>query len=151
MDGQARSVAAFADAGREDDQVGGLWREASIGTPRLPDPVRVRAVRAGLLVSFTLIEAVFAVLATADGSWLAAPAVLCTIVSTVVTTWAVVDVWITRQVWNQRHGVVSSPSSVARALRRERRRERRAARAADRASTRAARAGRRHDHLISRA
>lgn len=45
-----------------------------------------------------------------------------------VATWAVLDVWITRQVWNQRNGVLSSPSSAARALRRERRRERRRAR-----------------------
>ncbi|MDX6348902.1 MAG: hypothetical protein QOF84_3692, partial [Streptomyces sp.] len=53
---------------------------------------------------------------------------------TVVATWSVLDVWITRQVWNQRNGVVSSPSSAARALRRERRqahrRDRRAARPA---------------------
>jgi hypothetical protein len=59
---------------------------------------------------------------------------LCTVISTVVATWSVLDVWITRQVWNQRNGVVSSPSSTARALRRERRqarrRDRRAARPA---------------------
>jgi hypothetical protein len=55
---------------------------------------------------------------------------LFTVISTVVATWSVLDVWITRQVWNQRNGVVSSPSSAARALRRERRRARRQARRA---------------------
>jgi hypothetical protein len=40
-----------------------------------------------------------------------------------VATWAVLDVWVSRQVWRQRHGVLSQPSSVARerALRRLRR------------------------------
>jgi hypothetical protein len=58
--------------------------------------------------------------------------VLSSIASTVAATWGVLDVWVTRQVWNQRHGVVSTPSSTARALRRERRRARRQARAAER-------------------
>jgi len=53
---------------------------------------------------------------------------LFTVLTCVVATWSVLDVWVTRQVWNQRNGVVSSPSSAARALRRERRRARRAAR-----------------------
>lgn len=44
------------------------------------------------------------------------------------------DVWVTRQVWNQRNGVVSMPSSTARNLRKERRRARRAARTAERAA-----------------
>jgi hypothetical protein len=57
---------------------------------------------------------------------------LCTVLTSVVASWAVLDVWVTRQVWNQRNGVVSSPSSAARALRKERRRARRAARAAAR-------------------
>jgi hypothetical protein len=50
-------------------------------------------------------------------------------------------VWVTRQVWNQRHGVVSTPSSTARALRRERRRARRQAREAERAQDRIRRRG----------
>jgi hypothetical protein len=111
---------------------GGLWADEPVGTPRLPDPVRNAAVRAVLIAAFTVIEAIVALLGTVSGTWIAGPALLSTIVSTVVTTWAVVDVWVTRQVWNQRSGVVSSPSSAARALRRERRRERRAARASDR-------------------
>ncbi len=119
----------------------GLWRDEEIGTPRLPDPVRASAVRAGLVVCFTVIEALVALLGTMAGAWIAAPALLATILSTVLATWAVVDVWVTRQVWNQRNGVVSSPSSVARALRRERRRERRAA----------GRSGEPRRHLISRA
>jgi hypothetical protein len=125
-----------------------LWTEEPVGTPRLPDPVRDSAVRAGLIVSFTLIEAVIALLAAFAGGWLAAPAMLFTVLSTVVATWAVVDVWVTRQVWNQRHGVVSSPSSVARSRRRDRRRSRRAERAAARAAARVRRGG---GQLIPRA
>ncbi|MGG8430081.1 hypothetical protein ACQ87U_37485, partial [Streptomyces lividans] len=60
---------------------------------------------------------------------------------TVVATWGVLDVWVTRQVWNQRHGVVSVPSSTARAMRRERRRARRQARAAERGRGRIGRRG----------
>lgn len=96
----------------------------------MADPVRAAAVRAGLIASVTLIEAVVTALLTAGGSWFSAPAMIFTVVSTIVATWAVLDVWVTRQVWNQRNGVLSSPSSAARALRRERRRARRAARAA---------------------
>ncbi len=120
-----------------------LWHEDGIGTPRLPDPVRSSAVRAGLAVAFALIAAMVAVLGTLAGTWIAAPAALVTVLGTVLATWAVVDVWVTRQVWNQRAGVVSGPSSAARALRRQRRRRRRAA----------ARSGghRRSGHLISRA
>lgn len=105
-----------------------LWAEEPVGRPRMPDPVRVSAVRAVLIVSLSLIAAVVATLAAAGDSWIAAPATVAAIGSTVVATWAVLDVWITRQVWNQRNGVLSSPSSAARALRRERRRERRRAR-----------------------
>jgi hypothetical protein len=111
-----------------------VWTEDPVGTPRMPDPVRNAAVRAVLITSLTLIQAVVAILAAVASSWLSAPAMLCTVISTVVATWSVLDVWITRQVWNQRNGVVSSPSSTARALRRERRqarrRDRRAARPA---------------------
>jgi hypothetical protein len=110
-----------------------LWAEEPGRTPRMPDPVRNAAVRAVLIVSVTMIQAVIAILGAAGQSWVAAPAMLFTIVSTVVATWSVLDVWVTRQVWNQRNGVVSSPSSAARALRREKRREHRAARAAARA------------------
>ena len=67
--------------------------------------------------------------------------VISTVVSTVVATWGALDVWVTRQVWNQRHGVVSEPSSTARALRRERRRARRQSRAAERAQERIHRSG----------
>jgi hypothetical protein len=94
---------------------------------RLPDPVRTAAVRAGLIVAVTLVLAMTAFLCTLAGSWLAFPMVLSSVASTVVATWAVLDVWVTRQVWNQRHGVVSVPSSSARQRRRERRRARREA------------------------
>jgi hypothetical protein len=141
MDSESRTGPGRAGGAPRDVAPDGLWRDQEIGTPRLPDPVRASAVRAGLAVSFTLVEALVALLGTLAGTWIAAPAMLLTIVSTVVATWAVVDVWVTRQVWNQRNGVVSGPSSVARALRRERRRERRAAR----------RSGEPRRHLVSRA
>ncbi|WP_437020845.1 hypothetical protein [Streptomyces californicus] len=101
----------------------------------MPDAVRTAAVRAVLIMSFTIIQAMVAFLSTLTGSWLAFPMVLSSVASTVVATWAVLDVWVTRQVWNQRHGVVSVPSSSARKIRRERRRSRRAERAAERDGT----------------
>ncbi|WNI19320.1 hypothetical protein [Actinacidiphila sp. ITFR-21] len=119
-----------------------VWEEEAVGTARLPDPVRTAAVRAVLIVSLALIEAVIEVLLALGHSWLSAPMMLFTVLTCVVATWSVLDVWVTRQVWNQRNGVVSSPSSAARALRRERRRARRTARLAARQ-----RAGRRRHHL----
>jgi hypothetical protein len=109
-----------------------VWEEEPVGTERLPDPVRAAAVRAVLVVAVALIEAMVAVLLAAGHSWLVAPMMLLTVLTCVVATWAVLDVWVTRQVWNQQAGVVSRPSSAARALRRDRRRARRAARAAGR-------------------
>ncbi|MGW6461536.1 hypothetical protein ACWF94_37350 [Streptomyces sp. NPDC055078] len=113
-----------------------LWVEEPASRRRMADPVRTAAVRSVLIVSLTLIQAMIAVLCTLAGSWLAFPMVLSSVGSTVVATWAVLDVWVTRQVWNQRNGVVSEPSSSARHLRRERRRERRAARSAARQGAR---------------
>ncbi|MFD5977047.1 hypothetical protein [Streptomyces bacillaris] len=109
-----------------------LWVEEPAGRRRMPDAVRTAAVRAVLIMALTIIQAVIAFLCTLAGSWLAFPMVLSSVASTVVATWAVLDVWVTRQVWNQRHGVVSVPSSTARQMRRERRRAQRAARAAER-------------------
>ncbi|WP_031084640.1 hypothetical protein [Streptomyces sp. NRRL WC-3549] len=106
-----------------------LWVEEPAIRRRMPDPVRTAAVRAVLIMSLTIIQAVVAFLCTLAGSWLAFPMVLSGVASTVVATWSVLDVWVTRQVWNQRHGVVSVPSSTARRMRRERRRARAAARA----------------------
>ncbi|MEE1736031.1 hypothetical protein ACIGJO_31265 [Streptomyces sp. NPDC079020] len=97
----------------------------------MPDAVRTAAVRAVLIMSLTLIQAMVAFLCTLTGSWLAFPMVLSSVASTVVATWSVLDVWVTRQVWHQRNGVVSVPSSTARRMRRERRRARRAARTAE--------------------
>lgn len=116
---------------------------------RMPDPVRTAAVRAVLIMSLTLIQAMVAFLAALSGSWLSFPMVLSSVASTVVATWSVLDVWVTRQVWNQRNGVVSVPSSSARQLRRERRRARRAARTARREATRIR--GRGADRRLSRA
>jgi hypothetical protein len=113
-----------------------LWIEEPAGRRRLPDPVRTSAVRAVLIISITLIQAMVAFLCTMAGSWLAFPMVLSSVASTVVATWGALDVWVTRQVWNQRHGVVSTPSSTARALRRERRRARRQARIDERGQAR---------------
>ncbi|MGW3659726.1 hypothetical protein ACWD6R_30560 [Streptomyces sp. NPDC005151] len=118
-----------------------LWVEEPAVRRRMPDPVRASAVRAVLIMSLTIIQAMVAFLATLTGSWLAFPMVLSSVGSTVVATWSVLDVWVTRQVWNQRHGVVSMPSSSARQLRRERRAARRAARAADREAARIRRRG----------
>jgi hypothetical protein len=118
-----------------------LWIEEPARRRRLPDPVRTAAVRAVLIVAVTLIQAMVAVLCTLAGSWLAFPMVLSSVASTIAATWGVLDVWVTRQVWSQRNGVVSAPSSTARALRRERRRAQREARAAERAQTRIRRRG----------
>lgn len=98
-----------------------LWVEEPVGTPRLPDPVRTAAVRAVIIVAVTLSQAMAALLFTVTGAWPAFPLLLSTVVSTVVATWGVLDVWVTRQVWKQRHGVESRPSSAARRARRERR------------------------------
>ncbi|MBZ9640592.1 hypothetical protein [Streptomyces sp. PSKA30] len=118
-----------------------LWVEEPAKRRRLPDPVRTAAVRAVLIIAVTLIQAMVAFLCTMAGSWLAFPMVISSVVSTVVATWSVLDVWVTRQVWNQRNGVVSMPSSTARALRRERRRARRRARATERMQQRIRRRG----------
>lgn len=111
---------AFMDTGRRP-----LWWEEPATRRRMADPVRTAAVRAVIIVAITLIQAMVAFLSTLAGSWLAFPAVLSTVASTVVATWGVLDVWVTRQVWVQRNGVQSQPSSTARQLRRERRQARR--------------------------
>ncbi|MDG9728686.1 hypothetical protein [Streptomyces sp. DH41] len=118
-----------------------LWVEEPARRRRLPDPVRIAAVRAVLVVAVTLIMAMVAFLCTLAGSWLAFPMVIGSVTGTVVATWGVLDVWVTRQVWKQRHGVVSMPSSTARAMRRERRRARRQARSAERTRERIRRRG----------
>ncbi|GGZ28293.1 hypothetical protein [Streptomyces nitrosporeus] len=118
-----------------------LWVEEPAIRRRMPDPVRAAAVRAVLIMSLTLIQAVVAFLCTLAGSWLAFPMILSGVASTVVATWSVLDVWVTRQVWNQRHGVVSVPSSTARRMRRERRRARAAAKAQARRDSRIRRRG----------
>ncbi|NUL07468.1 hypothetical protein HRW07_30475 [Streptomyces lunaelactis] len=120
---------------------GQLWVEEPAVRQRMADSVRAAAVRAVIIAALTMIQAMVAFLGTLTGSWLAFPMVLSSVGSTVVATWAVLDVWVTRQVWNQRNGVVSVPSSTARQLRRERRRARRAARVADRQADRIRRRG----------
>ncbi|MFI1971896.1 hypothetical protein [Streptomyces cinnamoneus] len=87
----------------------------------MPDPVRDAAVRAGLIVSVTLVVTVVTLLFALSGSWFAFPAVFCAVACTVAATWGVLDVWVTRQVWRQRHGVVSVPSSTARRVHRAQR------------------------------
>ncbi|MET9735050.1 hypothetical protein ABZZ79_31730 [Streptomyces sp. NPDC006458] len=119
-----------------------LWMEEPAKRRRLADPVRRAAVRAVLIIALTLIQAMIAFLCALAGSWLAFPMVLSSVASTVVATWGALDVWVTRQVWSQRNGVVSEPSSTARALRRERRRARRQERSAARAQGRIRRPGR---------
>ncbi|MFI1153727.1 hypothetical protein [Streptomyces sp. NPDC020817] len=105
-----------------------LWEEEPARRRRMPDPVRDAAVRAVLIVAVTLTGATVTFFLVVTGSWLALPMALCAIAGTVVATWGVLDVLITRQMWNQRYGVVSEPSSTARGGRRERRRARREAR-----------------------
>ncbi|MFJ2586659.1 hypothetical protein [Streptomyces sp. NPDC087538] len=145
---QRRGAVSSAPATTANSAAGGakiprqqLWVEEPAGRRRMPDPVRRSAVRAVLIMSLTIIQAMVALLCTLAGSWLAFPMVLSSVGSTVVATWSVLDVWVTRQVWNQRNGVVSVPSSSARQLRRERRRARRAARAAQRDEARIRRRG----------
>nr|WP_241839185.1 MULTISPECIES: hypothetical protein [unclassified Streptomyces] len=128
-----------------------LWVEEPASKRRMPDAVRTAAVRAVLIMSLTIIQAMVAFLSTLTGSWLAFPMVLSSVASTVVATWSVLDVWVTRQVWNQRNGVVSMPSSSARQIRRERRRSRRAERAAERDGTGGAIGGRQNTGDFSRA
>ncbi|MFI8188735.1 hypothetical protein ACIF8T_08015 [Streptomyces sp. NPDC085946] len=146
-DRAARQGAAGARGADQDGRAGEqpsyrpLWIEEPARRRRLPDPVRAAAVRAGLIIAVTLLQAMVAFLCTMAGSWLAFPMVISSVVSTVVATWGALDVWVTRQVWNQRNGVVSTPSSTARALRRERRRARRRARTAERTQERIRRRG----------
>ncbi|RPE45485.1 hypothetical protein EDD90_8759 [Streptomyces sp. Ag109_O5-1] len=109
-----------------------LWVEEPAKRYRMPDPVRTASVRAVIIIAVTLIQAMVAFLCTLAESWLAFPMVISSVASTVVATWSAVDVLVTRQVWNQRNGVVSEPSSTARTLRRERRAARRQERAAGR-------------------
>jgi hypothetical protein len=118
-----------------------LWIEEPARKRRLPDPVRTAAVRAVLITAVTLVQAMVAVLCTLADSWPAFPMVLSTLASAIAATWGVLDVWVTRQVWNQRNGVISAPSSTARSLRRERWRARREARATERAQARIRRRG----------
>ncbi|MFE4623738.1 hypothetical protein [Streptomyces mirabilis] len=141
VDGQARATVGHMNGYEEQAYYRPLWIEEPARRRRLPDPVRTSAVRAVLIIAVTLIQAVIAFLSTLAESWLAFPMVLSSVASTVVATWAALDVWVTRQVWNQRNGVVSEPSSTARALRRERRRGRRQARATERAQERIRRQG----------
>ncbi|MFH8579947.1 hypothetical protein OHB11_31680 [Streptomyces zaomyceticus] len=91
-----------------------LWVEDERARRRMPDPVRTAAVRAVMITSVTLVQGVVAFLCSVAGSWTAFPVTVGAVVSTVVATWSVLDVWITRQVWRQRNGVVSEPSSTAR-------------------------------------
>lgn len=115
-----------------------LWVEESARRQRMPDPVRTSAVRAVLIVALTLTQATITFYLTLTASWLAFPMALGAVAGTIVATWGVLDVWITRQTWNQRYGVVSEPSSTARLRRRE---ARRAERAAVRSAARAPRNG----------
>lgn len=139
--GETTAAAVVGGAAQVPSKYRTLWMEEPARRRRMPDPVRTAAVRAVLIIAVTLIQAMVAFLCTLAESWLAFPMVISSVVSTVVATWGALDVWVTRQVWNQRHGVVSTPSSTARALRRERRRARRQAREADRAQKRIRRRG----------
>ena len=118
-----------------------MWVEEPAKRYRMPDPVRTAAVRAVIIIAVTLMLAMVAFFCTMAESWLAFPMVISSVASTVVATWGAVDVLVTRQVWAQRNGVVSEPSSTARTLRRERRAARRQERAAEREQERIRRRG----------
>ncbi|MGN9756817.1 hypothetical protein [Streptomyces sp. SD31] len=139
--GKAASAGKVAGAAQEWSAYRPLWVEEPAQRRRMPDPVRTASVRAVLIIAVTLIQAMVAFLCTLAGSWLAFPMVISSVVSTVVATWGALDVWVTRQVWKQRNGVISTPSSTARALRRERRRARRQTRQAERTQERIRRRG----------
>ncbi|MCX4910378.1 hypothetical protein [Streptomyces sp. NBC_00878] len=139
--GAAKAAMAAEAEAEERGYYRPLWVEEPAIRRRLPDPVRTSAVRAVIIIAITLIQAMVAFLCTLAGSWLAFPMVLSSVASTVVATWGALDIWVTRQVWNQRNGVVSVPSSTARALRRERRRARRQERTSERAKERIRRQG----------
>ncbi|MFD6972003.1 hypothetical protein [Streptomyces sp. NPDC059979] len=126
--GSGAGAGAAADAGR------GLWVEEPARRRRMPDPVRSSAVRAVLIVAVTLTQATITFFLTLTTSWLAFPMALGAVAGTIVATWGVLDVLITRQAWNQRYGVLSQPSSTARARRREARRTAEAERAARKAA-----------------
>ncbi|WP_063762454.1 hypothetical protein [Streptomyces sp. NRRL F-5123] len=113
-----------------DVQQRNVWVEEPARRPRMADPVRAAAVRAVLISAVALVQGMIDVLLAVGRSWLSAPVLLTTVLTSVVATWAVLDVWVTRQVWNQRNGVLSSPSSAARARRAERRGTRREGRTA---------------------
>jgi hypothetical protein len=137
-----KSAAGAADRGAQEwSAYRPLWVEEPSRRRRMPDPVRTASVRAVLIIAVTLVQAMVAFLCTLAGSWLAFPMVISSVVSTVLATWGALDVWVTRQVWNQRNGVVSTPSSTARILRRERRWARWQTREAKRAQERIRRRG----------
>ncbi|MGW8366437.1 hypothetical protein ACWGK1_38575, partial [Streptomyces wedmorensis] len=66
-----------------------LWVEDTKGRQRMPDPVRNAAVRAVMITSVTLVQAVVAFYCTIAGAWLAFPMTISTVASTVVATWSV--------------------------------------------------------------
>ncbi|KUJ65485.1 hypothetical protein ACZ90_47200 [Streptomyces albus subsp. albus] len=119
--GKDRDIPRAVPDGVPPGRVRPLWVEEPARRYRLPDPVRSAAVRAVIILAVTLVQAMVALLCSLAGSWLAFPMVLSTVASVVATTWGVLDVWVTRQVWRQRHGVVSAPSSSARQVRQSRR------------------------------
>lgn len=94
-----------------------VWVEETARRPRMADPVRSAAVRAVIISAIALTLAQIGLLLAVGHSWLSAPVLLLAVLTSVVATWSVLDVWVTRQVWNQRGGVLSSPSSAARARR----------------------------------
>lgn len=94
-----------------------VWVEETARRPRMADPVRAAAVRAVIVSALALTLAQIGLLLAVGHSWLSAPVLLFAVLTSVVATWSVLDVWVTRQVWNQRGGVLSSPSSAARARR----------------------------------
>ncbi|WP_395293232.1 hypothetical protein ACF9IK_06260 [Kitasatospora hibisci] len=77
---------------------------------RLPDEVRVAAVRAVLCLAFTLVGLLVAALASYADSWLLTPALMAMGLGVFGTMWCLLEILISRQVAAQR---VRGPNSAS--------------------------------------
>jgi hypothetical protein len=65
---------------------------------RMPDEVRNSVVRAVLVFAFTLLGGITVYLSLYAGSWFSAPALLYTLIMVVVSVWAVLEIFVARQI-----------------------------------------------------
>ncbi|WP_405364912.1 hypothetical protein [Kitasatospora sp. NBC_00039] len=80
---------------------------------RLPDEVRVAAVRAVLCLAFTLVGLLIATLASYAGSWLMTPALMAMGLGVFGSAWCLLEILISRQVAAQRMRGSNSASPMA--------------------------------------